>query len=153
MFEQVDRAVERDPVAVAQAAAVLAATVGVVRRGDVRPGLIEGELDLLTLLADVGLFDRGERRDAASTTEIGVRRADDAEHVPAVRDIVSERREDAITAVDRLLCMAVLVVGEDERHRDPAQSTGPSSGSVTVTENGMRLAEREQAALDRCVRS
>ena len=33
--------------------------------------------------------------------------------------------------------MAVRVVGEHERDLDAVQSIGPSSGSVTVTENGM----------------
>ena len=57
--------------------------------------------------------------------EVGVRRADHAEHVAAVRDVVDGRRQHAGAAVDRRLRVAVRVVAEDEGHLDPAAVDRP----------------------------
>ena len=66
--------------------------------------------------------DRGQGRDAARPAEVGVRRADHAEHVAAVRDVVGVRRQDARAAGRRRLGVAVRVVPEHERHLDLGRS-------------------------------
>ena len=81
--------------------------------------------------------DRCQGRNASRAAVIGVRRADHAEHVAAVRDVLGVRRQDAGAARHRRLGVAVGVVPRTKVTSTSAQLIAPSSGSLTVTENGM----------------
>ena len=93
-----------------------AAAVGVGRGVGAR--LVDDVLDLLMLLADLDLARRRQRRGAARAALVGVGRADDAEHVAAVRHVAGDRSAGSPCSRRALLGMAVRVMAEHERHRD-----------------------------------
>ena len=136
--------------------------------GRVRAGLVEDVLDLLALLADLVLADGGQRRDAARAAVVGVRRADHAEHVAAVRDVVRDRSAGRrvqpvavasawpcvswpstnVTSTSRAVDRPVLRVGDRDRERDVvAEGERPA-----LDRRGDRHRRRGVADRDRRVR-
>ena len=149
--EQVERTVELDPVAGAEAAAVRrrAAAVGVGRR--VRAGLVDDELDLLVLLADLHLAGRASASGrCVPDALVGVGRADDAEHVAAVRDVAGVGRAGSPSSRSCSASAWPCVSWPSTNVTwTSVQLIAPSSGSVTVTLYWMLVAEGEHAAVDR----
>ena len=102
-----------------------------------RAGLADREPDLLVLLADLVLAGRAQGRHAARAAVVGVGGAHHAEHVAAVRHVVGV----GAGRPSSPSCLPQHGRACHARARTSTctseQLTVPSSGSVTVTVNGM----------------